>query len=363
MEQRQNLFWGLLGISMLCLAHHFFLWGSLVAQYHFDWGRLLSNWDSGWYNRIASYGYFGKSWAFFPLYPMSVRGLLRYFDGIPPQILGTIFSSIVFVSFTVMIARLVRTKGTSLLLPSNLLSWFFFVYSASSFVFHSHHTESLFVLLSFLAFWTAFEGRWLWAAIFAGLSWLTRHQGAFVSFCVALQSVQAFYIAKEYRKLFVRFLLSSLISVSIFAAYPIYQYMIAGNPLLFIQSQAGWSHATGLWSVVQTLWFANPEQQKFSLWMNAFHFAYYLFLWVLVYMVWKRNFVLGLYGALSLMILFFQASLLNSFRFGAVLFPLFFFLGERLSSQNSYVKWTLVVLAVYLNHYVTASYAMRLWAY
>lgn len=363
METPRRIYAGILGLSFLCLLHHIFLWGRVVDRYDLEWVRLLQHWDSAWYNRIINFGYFGKSWAFFPLYPMMVKCIHSFLESIPPQITGAIFSTILFLSFSLIVAYLMTKSEKNELLPKNILSWFFFVYSASSFVFHSHHTESLFVLLSFLAFWTALEERWVLAGIFAGLSWLTRHQGAFVSFCVALQCASSFYQNAQYKKSFLRAASTFFISASLFALYPLYQYLETGSASLFIRAQTYWQYATGFESILKTLWFANPLQRRLSLLQNLLHHIYYIFLWCLVFMLWKRNRILAIYGALSLAVLFLQASFLNIFRFGVVLFPLHFLLGEKISSQNLYVKASFVLLVVLLNHYVTSNYAIGNWAY
>jgi Gpi18-like mannosyltransferase len=362
MENRKQVFWGVLAITLLVLTHHFIVWEYLLFKHNLNWARVLAHWDSKWYDRIILNGYNGRSWAFFPLYPMIVR-MLSSFDTMPPQFVGTLFSTLLFIGFSLLLAYKMSQAEQSEIVPKSLLSWFLFVYSAASFVLHSHHTESLFLLLSFLAFWFAYERNFLLASIFAGLCWLTRHQGLFVTVCVALLSVNVHYERGHYKKAALYFVGSMLISSGFFFLYPLYQYMQEGNPFLFIEAQRHWSHATSLDSIFNTFWFGNPEQIKYSFWNNSLHLLYYLFLWVLVILLWKKNKILALYGVMSLCVLLLQASFLNIYRFGVVLFPLHFILGDKLSHQNIYIKGVIIFMVIALNHHVTSNYLMGRWAY
>ncbi len=58
-----------------------------------------------------------------------------------------------------------------------------------------------------------------------------------------------------------------------------------------------------------------------------------------------------------------QGELINSFRFSAILFPLLFFIGDRLSSLKGHYKIGILVTLILINHAVTRNYALNRWAY
>jgi len=398
----QLLFGSVLGM----FGFHFALWAWIVATSDTTWLSLLNHWDANFYSLIVREGYQGDYWAFLPFYPLCVKifaaltGLSAY-----AHIAGTLFSSLVFLGWTGIIALLIArfshaapgTRSSSLLsirlirklewkppseglplqfsdrsigfrrlqpaslpylLPQTWLGWFCFVYSPGSFVFHSHHTESLFLLLSFLAFLTAATGRWRWAALLAGLCVATRNQGIFVIFTVALLS--ASFLPSWLGKLR-RFLWSHAISLPFLLAWMGYQWAEIGNPLFSFQVQKNWAHATSLFSVVQTFWFGNAWQNT-NLGSILHHIVFFLLLLAAIWL-WQYSRIFSLYVVLSLTVMPLQGELVNSFRFGSVLFPAWFLLGDRLSRCPLWLKLGLLTCLIFLNFMVARNYAINHWAY
>lgn len=362
MENHLKLFYGTIAISLLLLLNHFLVWQYIIVTEDLTWSRVLIYWDSKWYNQIIRFGYYGRLWAFFPLYPSLVY-VASMFSEMQTQWLGTLISTALFLFVSLAVAYLLMRSYKGEFLPKNLYSWFFFVYAAGSYVYHSLHTESLFLMCSFLAFLWAYEGKFIPASIFAGLSWLTRHQGFFVSLCVALLAASDLYKEGQKKKAIQKFALYFGMSFALFSIYPWYQYWQTDSMFAFIHSQKYWSHATDVYSIFKTFWFGNPEQMKFSDFVNGIHTVYYFFLWGLVYFLWKKDKILALYCGLSLFVLLFQVSLLNIFRFGTVLFPLHFYLGEKVSTSPLWVKGLSIFMLLALNHYVTWNYVKDYWAY
>ena len=72
---------------------------------------------------------------------------------------------------------------------------------------------------------------------------------------------------------------------------------------------------------------------------------------------------LALYGLLSLLVMLPQGDLGNAFRFGAVLFPVLFWLGDALATKPAWVRWGAFLPLLWLNHKVTHGYAIGSWAY
>ena len=149
------------------------------------------------------------------------------------------------------------TAGVWGLAPRTSWGWFLFLYSPASYVFHSHHTESLFLLLSFLAFSYAAEGRAFGSGIGAGLSLLTRIQGVLVGPTAAWLAART---AGENPLTSRRFWTVAAISGCFFAALLGYEYAGTGDALAFMTAHHAWTHAHSLAEVARTFWLGNPWQ-------------------------------------------------------------------------------------------------------
>jgi Gpi18-like mannosyltransferase len=170
--------------TVVFLIDHAVTWAIAAKWSHTKWFDFLLYWDSGWYQTIERHGYGGQNWAFFPFYPFLVKGIQWFLmNAKHEQWIGAALSTLLFLGFCLGQARLIAMREPSAagdLAPSSRLGWLFFLYSPASWVFHSHHTESLFLVLSFGTFFSIARNQWVTAALFAGLSALTRIQGYFV---------------------------------------------------------------------------------------------------------------------------------------------------------------------------------------
>jgi Mannosyltransferase (PIG-V) len=138
----------------------------------------LARWDSVWYLRIADSGYGADPAraAFFPLYPLLVRGVGTLFGGSEGALLvaAYLISLAAFLGALVLLHRLVvlelgpRYARAALLLLA--------VFPAAVY-FGAPYSESLFLLLAVGAFYAARTGRWAWAGACAGLASGTRSAG------------------------------------------------------------------------------------------------------------------------------------------------------------------------------------------
>lgn len=162
---------GVLALAVAWLLQVF--WAFRIPRGRAALPEVLNHWDSEWYTRIVIDGYDPASLAYFPLYPALVRTLTTGFRSpITVPLVGAGLSLVLFATFVWMVQRASRDlvlvqRG---LAPSTLLGWAFFLYSPASYVFHTHHTESLFLVLSFGAFVLAAREQWLGAALLAGLA-------------------------------------------------------------------------------------------------------------------------------------------------------------------------------------------------
>src|SRR5919204_3665155 len=138
----------------------------------------LARWDSVWYLRIADSGYGDSSprAAFFPLYPLLVRGVGTLFGGSHGALLAAAYliSLAAFLGALALLHRLAEFElGRRLARPTLLLLAVF----PAAVYFGAPYAESLFLLLAVGAFYAARTGRWAWAGACAALASATRSAG------------------------------------------------------------------------------------------------------------------------------------------------------------------------------------------
>ena len=197
------------------------------------WGR----WDSGWFLDIARHGYTdpSHSTAFFPAYPLLVRGVGWLFLGhdlLAGVIVSLAASAVAFVLIWKLGEELLdagsanRTVLYLALFPTTL--FLFAVYS-----------ESLYLLLSVGAFLAAVRGRWTWAGVATGFAALTRVSGVMLLPALAVLA----WRAADRRGAFLRLGLA----VPIMALWPLYLGLDLGRPFVFLSAQrSGWDrHLSG----------------------------------------------------------------------------------------------------------------------
>jgi Gpi18-like mannosyltransferase len=333
------------------------------SRYPFGTESIFRYWDAAHYTSIATHGYYTNLWAFYPLHPLTVR-MFAPLIGLQsrPDIAGAILSTCWFGIFCLMQARLVEQRDEKFqwLVPMTLGGWLLFLFSPASYIFHTNHTESLFLLLSFGAFWASRKGRWMIAAALAGLCCVTRNQGVVVAVVIALDGALQ---RKNWRERLLIFTGSGTISLILFASYPLYQYYMTGSPLTFLRLQAKhWRIVTTFHEWIGTLWFANPWQG--SNWRDNLHLVLFILLCgVAVYFLRKKQYSLALYTFLSTIAILFQGELVNMFRFGSVLFPAFFLMGDKVMRLPRPIRWGIIIVVIWFNLFYTRSYALGDWAY
>jgi Gpi18-like mannosyltransferase len=361
----------LLVAAALWLSVHAGLWLYVAAAEptRYPWPQdvhsLLEHWDAWHYGLISKEGYAGVRWAFYPLHPLLV-GLLARLRGLGahPEIAGTIFSTLCFAAFCLTQARLVKEGDENLrpLVPATSWGWLFLLAWPASWVFHSNHTESLFLLLSFLAFLCSRRGSWKAAALLAGLCALTRNQGVFVAAAVALDS--SLRLQGDFKKRALVFAASGALSFALFALWPAYQFFAAGEWTKFLWAQSQFGPLVGsVYEFVGTVWFVNPWQHR-GLWQTHLHHVAFLALNAAsVALLFKREWALALYVFLSLWLPLYLGQLENAFRYGAVLFPAVFLLGDGLRRAPAPLRFVALAALVLLNLIYTRYYALGGWAY
>jgi hypothetical protein len=195
----------------------------------------LARWDSVWYLRIADSGY-GDSApraAFFPLYPLLVRGVATVLGGSHGALLVAAYlvSLAAFLGALTLLYRLTELElGRRLARPTLLL---LAVFPAAVF-FGAPYSESLFLLLAVGAFYAARTGRWAWAGACAGLASATRSAGLLLLLPLAL----IWWDSRPRRARDAAWLALAPVGI---AAYAAWLGIAEGDPFRFLDVQDAWA--------------------------------------------------------------------------------------------------------------------------
>lgn len=347
----------LAGLSLLglMLVHHWGLWFLLSQERALPLLTILNRWDSGLYTTIVEEGHREALWAFFPLYPGVVRGLLGLIGtSTAPAVIGCIISTIALLAFVVLSTRTQENN------PIEPTPWgmFLILYGPASFALHSHHTESTFLLLSFLALSLAVQGRAVMAGFFAGLTVWTKIQGVLIGFTVLFLLLR---LVKQGRITLRQLVLSFVLIGCLGFAFLGFEWAMAGSPFAFLQAQSNWTHASSVVDVVRALWLGNP-------WQNTSSGSIHRHIWffgtlALAVAYFRKDKYFGAYSLAALFPMFLQAEFINVFRFGAVLFPLWFWVGRSVERAPRWLQAVIAIILIALNHLTTKRYALGQWAY
>jgi Mannosyltransferase (PIG-V) len=162
----------------------------------FGWlGDLLAapaaRWDAAWYLVIAHYGYrpelgafTGSRTAFFPLYPLGLRGITLF--GVPAVLAGVLLSLLALALALYGIHRLTtlelgRSGRLSLAgrprAEAARLAVMITAFAPMAFFLSAVYSESLYLALSVGLFWSARHGRWAQVGVLGALAGATRSTG------------------------------------------------------------------------------------------------------------------------------------------------------------------------------------------
>ena len=215
--------------------------------FHGFFGHLLNpwaHWDGVWFLRISANGYADPhSPAFFPLYPVAVRGVGWLLGG-RFELGGIVLSLIVFAGCCALLFALVNADlGPRVA----LLSVVYLTLFPTSFFFQAICSEGLFLLLTLACFCFARDGRWWLAGLAGFLATLTRSAGVLL----VVPMLVYYFEWRDWR--LVRtdaHVLALLLVPAGLVAWMAYLWHRTGDPLAFSHVQRDWGRASRppLWS-------------------------------------------------------------------------------------------------------------------
>ena len=194
-------------------------------------------WDGLWYRLIAVEGYPETHvWndAFWPTFPMSMRGLSRL-SGLQEDVAGYLIANICFFVAMVLLYQLVRVDFDTPIARRTL--WALALFPTSLF-FTAVYTESMFLMLSVAAILCARIRKWWLAGLLGMLAALTRSHGIFlvIPFAVLWVKQNGFYLRAMIPKGIT--VAMPLLGPVIFGAY---LERTQGNWRNFIEVQGAWN--------------------------------------------------------------------------------------------------------------------------
>ena len=241
-------------ISMFIIA--------FLGNYDIPFYDIINQWDSGWYLKIVKEGYEilppitnGNinyvSWAFFPLYPLSlyIVNLLIPLDlSLVSYILSNFFTLVAMIFSTLYLIDTKREK-------SIYLFYFLLLFGPYCFYFSSAYTESLFIMLLAMGMYYLNKKKWIYAGIVCGLLSATKTVGVLFFFCVLGKMIceqKGNFLKKikevlmDGKKVFALFLCPS----GLFC-YMTYLYYHTGDVFAFVHAQRGWGRKNELpWNII-----------------------------------------------------------------------------------------------------------------
>ena len=216
-----------------------------------------ANFDGVHYLTIAGGHYDGEA-RFFPVFPQSIQlvadGIGAGKGGITPQLfgIGLVLSNMFFAATIVLFYTLLKKDFSAKIA---LWSTLFLIFFPTSFFFGSVYSESLFLLLVLLSFWSAREKKWWLAGCCGLLAAGTRLVG------VLIFPALLFEFSQQERKLAHRDVLKKIWPLFLvpfgLLSYAWFNELKWGNWLFFLQSQGDLGNSRSVNMVVnplQTLW-------------------------------------------------------------------------------------------------------------
>jgi hypothetical protein len=192
-------------------------------------------WDTTWYVIIADFGYQydKRSAAFFPLYPMLVRGA----DQVLPR--GA-FEAALVVSVLAGYAALVMLHR----LATGILgdgvgrrAVFYLVAFPTGFYLAAAYAESLFIALSVGALYAMRRRQWWMAGVLGGFASATRLAGVLLALAFAYEYLRQ--RGFSLRRIRLDALAVALVPVGVLC-YAAYCWRAFGDPLYFVRAQESW---------------------------------------------------------------------------------------------------------------------------
>lgn len=308
--------------------------------------RIFAHWDTAYYYEIARYGYphnLTPTWAFFPLYPAFIRGL--YLLGLDVEF-GAFFVSatcgLICIPLFQRVAENYYSQDRALV---TTLLYFFF---PPVFVFLGvNYTESLFLLLSLLAWFYHLRQKEYKSLLAASLASLTKIYGVLLVVAIGYDYMRRRQFSK---------MPSLMIPILPVVGWNLYSFTQTGN-IAVVAARIFWQSKNSELFRQSILGALRGDVSSISI-MLGFGLRYLpiavaasvivLLSLFLCYKVWRLDTALALYTFSSILVIFFNFFPgFGSFpRYLAFLFPI----GLPLYSRRRWVQTIVLIMLMILSY-------------
>lgn len=324
------------------------------------WG-MLNHWDSNWFADLLEHGRGPihseaevSRWAFLPLNLWITQAVQEALPFLNVYVAGAFVSCVSTALALFLMAQPTSQTWTT----SSMWGWALWLLSPGSFAFFTFHTEGLFLLWSVWAWKGWFQRKLGWVCVACVLAVWTRNQGTLLG--VSLAAVWFWQQEKNVRWKALWILLAvGLGQVGLMS----YAWFQAGDAWAFFRAQSRWDHAQTWVEIVGTLVMWNEAAPMAPAWWGRTVFAWG---WLLSGLgLWRRSSskAFSIYAWLSFLPMLLQGQFHNVFRFSAVVFPLFFYWGERLEKARPVIKGLVLCLWALLHVWNWTRFVKDAWAY
>lgn len=303
---------------------------------NFFW-QNLGNWDGGHYLAIAEKGYtLNSDFVFFPLYPILIHWVSKLTGNY--LISGILISLISIILAANIFYQIVLKEFGKSFAEKALLALLFF---PLSFHFITIYTESLFFLLTILAFLFLRNKRYFLATVLGALASATRLSGL----AVVLSLILTTFLIGGLNKKNWLVLLSPLGLI----IYCVYLYQRVGDPFYFTLAEANYWHK-GLVLPGSALLFSFKQLLSPNFIVNNFRnlldFIFAIFGILTVWQVFKKlSLDYAIFAIFSLLLPLFSPTIVAIPRYLLSIFPIFIVLSF---SKNQYFNLAYQIICLML---------------
>lgn len=320
-------------IWLLVILAIFFLGFSLFphsGRFSDNFWENFKNWDGGHYLNIAESGYQHQfQYAFFPLYPLTIRMVNQFIQN---YTLSAVLISVISIFLAANIFYQLVSLDFGKKIAETVIFWLLFF--PTSFYFLAAYSEGLFFLFVISTFLSLRKGNLFLATVFASLASATRLAGlaVVVALLIDVQLTQGISRKNWY----------VLLSPLGFIIYCWYLFQNIGDPFYFITAQTHWQRVltpptVGFWEAIRGV-IASGTQD-----LNA--------LLELLFVIFGVGMVLrsfrflplsyGVYGLISIALPLFTSTISSMPRFLLPIFPIFILMALF---KNNYLKFLFQII-------------------
>ncbi len=301
-----------------------------------------ANFDGVHYLTIAGNGYTTVNARFFPLFPIVIHVVSSFFGGGPPFGRTYFFTAFFLANICFLLSLFFFYKLVRFDYPFATAFWsiIFLLVFPTSFFFIGIYAESLFLLLSLLAFYFARKRQWVLASIFGLLLSLTRIVGISILPILLYEFFKEEHVLsalrkkdkKEYLELCKKSIALFCIPFGIMG-FAVFNFIRWGNTLYFVHAQGDLGNGRSTSVVVlfpQTIFryfkiLTTVSVSQYEWWIALLEIVVFFVVSLLLYIGWKKGirFSYILFAILCFLIPVSTGTFSGLPRYSAVLFPLF----------------------------------------